>query len=202
MADSEPKLKIVRRRRKSVKSKIRARATDQMKQAAIEARKVAVLEYVGEQLEELTRLLRAEGFKVSRTHDTATLLTGNPPPPIPAPIVQNPCIYCGRQGVVMNETKTGWLCEVHGQYELGGAAQDRQGQNIAAQMFNAAPPKSRQKPVVPQPNAALLPPPQGKIVIHPNAAEEPKMFDPLKGITNGTVGVLGEDSDEAGDIGQ
>src|SRR5271166_4429621 len=96
----EPKLKLIHRRRKSVKSKIRARATDQMKQAAIEARKVAVLEYVGEQLEELTRLLRAEGFKVSRTHD-ATPINAQA---IPQSIVQRPCTYCGREGVVQNET--------------------------------------------------------------------------------------------------
>ncbi len=195
MADSEPKLKIVHRRRKSVKSKIRARATDQMKQAAIEARKVAVLEYVGEQLEELTRLLRAEGFKVSRTHDTATLLTSNPPPPIPAPIVHNPCTYCGRPGVVMNETKNGWLCEVHGQYELGGAVADRKGQNLAGEMF--AP-----KPI---PSRAVQPKPPGpKTIIQPTEADyrASKQIDPLKGIQNGTVGVLGEDSDEAGDISE
>jgi hypothetical protein len=194
MADSEPKLKIVHRRRKSVKSKIRARATDQMKQAAIEARKVAVLEYVGEQLEELTRLLRAEGFKVSRMHDPrdpAPLPTG----PI-APIVRNPCTYCGRPGVVMNETKNGWLCQVHGQYELGGAVADRKGQNLAGEMF--AP-----KPV---PSRAVQPKPSGpKTIIQPTEADyraSKQAFDPLKGVANGTVGVLGEDSDEAGDLSE
>src|SRR5271166_3556714 len=124
MPDTEPKLKLApRRRRKSVKSKIRARATDQMKQAAIEARKVAVLEYVGEQLEELTRLIRAEGIKVSRTHDAAPIQA------VTVSAVQHPCTYCGREGVVQNETKNGWLCQTHGQYELGGAVADRKGQN-------------------------------------------------------------------------
>ena len=189
MADSEPKLKIVRRRRKSVKSKIRARATDQMKQAAIEARKVAVLEYVGEQLEELTRLLRAEGFKVSRTHEVAPIVASA----IPLPIIQRPCTYCGREGVVQNETKNGWLCQVHGQYELGGAVADRKGQNLAGEMF--AP-----KPV---PSRATQPKPSGpKIIIQPTEADfrasKQPMFDPLKGVANGTVGVLGDDSEEAG----
>ena len=190
----EPKLKSVRRRRKSVKSKIRARATDQMKQAAIEARKVAVLEYVGEQVEELTRLLRAEGFKVSRTREVPHTLAGDPiSPGLLAPIVVNPCTYCGREGVVQNETKNGWLCQVHGQYELGQAVADRKGQNLAGEMF--AP-----KPV---PSRATQPKPSGpKIIIQPTEADfrasKQPMFDPLKGVANGTVGVLGDDSEEAG----
>ena len=196
MADSEPKLKIVHRRRKSVKSKIRARATDQMKQAAIEARKVAVLEYVGEQLEELTRLLRAEGFKVSRTHEPLRSTSNTPTARgIPLPVIQNPCTYCGRAGVVMNETKNGWLCQVHGQYELGGAVADRKGQNLAGEMF--AP-----KPI---PSRAVQPKPSGpKTIIQPTEADyrASKQIDPLKGIQNGTVGVLGEDSDEAGDLSE
>ena len=196
MADSEPKLKIIRRRRKSVKSKIRARATDQMKQAAIEARKVAVLEYVGEQLEELTRLLRSEGFKLTRAlvvdAAAAAAIQNATPGPI-APVVQRPCTYCGREGVVQNETKNGWLCEVHGQYELGGAVADRKGQNLAGEMF--AP-----KPV---PSRATQPKPSGpKIIIQPTEADfrasKQPMFDPLKGVANGTVGVLGDDSEEAG----
>ena len=189
----EPKLKIVHRRRKSVKSKIRARATDQMKQAAIEARKVAVLEYVGEQLEELTRLLRAEGFKVPRTNEATYTAGTNPIPPTFVQPIQRPCTYCGREGVVQNETKNGWLCQVHGQYELGGAVADRKGQNLAGEMF--AP-----KPV---PSRATQPKPSGpKIIIQPTEADfrasKQPMFDPLKGVANGTVGVLGDDSEEAG----
>jgi hypothetical protein len=193
MADSEPKLKIVRRRRKSVKSKIRARASDQMKQAAIEARKVAVLEYVAEQMTEMNALLRAEGFKVSRAHDPAPMraVTAS------APVVQHPCTWCGAEGVVQNETKNGWLCQAHGQLELGQAVADRKGQNLAGEMF--AP-----KPI---PSKATQPKPTGpKTIIQPTEADyrasKQPMFDPLKGVANGTVGVLGGDSDEAGDLSE
>lgn len=181
----EPKLKVLpRKRRKLVKSKIRARANEQVKQAAVEARKVATLEYVAEQIEELVSLLRAEGFKPSR-RETVGQLTGVAAPI--ASVVKNPCALCGREGVVMNETKTGWLCQTHGQYELGGAIQDRAGQTLAQEMM--AP-----KPIAPPPRKPSAP----KMVIHPNAAEQSKMIDPLKGVQNGTVGVLGDDSEEAG----
>lgn len=189
----EPKLKIVpRKRRKSVKSKIRQRANEQNKLAAIEARKVATLEYVGEQLEELLSLLRSEGFKATRPRDGATQSPHDNHSAQPAPVVQNPCGYCGRAGVIMNETKTGWLCETHGQYEVGGAVQDRAGQNLANQML--AP-----KPINP---SVTKPKPAGpKMIIHPNEADfraSRQPIDPLKGTPNGTVGVLGDDSDEAG----
>lgn len=183
----EPKLKIVpRKRRKYVKSKIRGRAQEQMKYAAIEARKIATLEYVGELMEETLGLLRAEGFKATRPrNDMAQPSHDQAAPSVPA--VQNPCGYCGRAGVVQNETKTGWLCETHGQYELGGAAQDRAGKVLAEQMLKPAPINA----------AVMKPKPVGpKTIIHPNAAEM-SGIDPLKGTPNGTVGVLGDDSDEA-----
>lgn len=183
-------LKIVpRKRRKYVKSKIRGRAQEQMKYAAIEARKIATLEYVGELMEEALGLLRAEGFRASRISESATKAVTAPM----APVVQNPCGYCGRAGVIMNETKTGWLCETHGVYELGGAAQDKKGQTLAAEMFAPKPlPPAKAKPAGP------------KIIIHPNEADARASrmpLDPLKGIQNGTVGVLGDDSEEAGDNG-
>ena len=79
---SEP-LKIVpRKRRKSVKSRIRARANEQVKLAALEARKAAALEYVGEQLEELIGLLKSEGFKVSRPRDAAPQAIAQPVAPV------------------------------------------------------------------------------------------------------------------------
>jgi len=196
MPDSDSKLKIVpRKRRKSVKSRIRQRANEQVKQAAVEARKTAVLEYVGEQVEELLALLRSEGFRISRTHDETAQVAISRVATMPPP-VQNPCGLCGRAGVVLNETKTGWLCATHGQYELGGAAQDRVGQNLAAEMF---------KPTAPRPVATK--PTGPKMIIHPNAPEQSKIdqataraqiIDPLKGIQNGTVGVLEDDGEEAG----
>jgi hypothetical protein len=152
----------------------------------------------------LTRLLRAEGFKVSRMHDTATLLTGNPPSPLlrpsvittGVPTVRNPCTWCGAEGIVQNETKNGWLCQAHGQLELGQAVADRRGQNLAGEMF--AP-----KPI---PSKATQQKPSGpKTIIQPTEADyraSKQAFDPLKGVANGTVGVLGEDSDEAGDLSE
>lgn len=192
-SETRPKLAVVRKRRKSVKSKIRQRANENVKLAALEARKAAALEYVGEQLEELIGLLKSEGFKATRPRDGATHSLPTTNSAQPAQVVQNPCGYCGRAGVILNETKTGWLCETHGQYEVGGAIQDRAGQNLANQMM--AP-----KPI--NPKVAQPKPAAPKLIIHPNdadarAARMPVM-DPLKGAPNGTANVLGDDGEEAG----
>jgi hypothetical protein len=186
-SETRPKLAVVRKRRKSVKSRIRARANENVKLAALEARKAAALEYVGEQLEELIGLLKAEGFKVSRGREAVQVTQASPV----AVAVKNPCTYCGREGVILNETKNGWLCETHGQYEVGGAVQDRAGQTLAQQML--AP-----KPI--NPSVAKPKPAGPKMVIHPNDADaraSRQPIDPLKGAPNGTANVLGDDSDEA-----
>lgn len=188
--EHQPKLKVVRRRRKSVKSRIRARANEQAKLAALEARKVAALEYVGELMEEAISLLKAEGFKLSRPrYDTAQ-------PVAVTPTAQHPCTWCGREGTHRNEDGSGWVCDAHFQYEVGGAVEAKGGQNLFEQMSK--------KPIVAAPRAPAKP--SGpKLVIHPNASEtagkierpEPHVIDPLKGAIDAAANA-GVDSEETG----
>ena len=195
MPDTEPKLKLApRRRRKSIKSKIRQRANEQVKQAAVEARKTAVLEYVGEQIEDLLALLRAEGFHASRPreaipHEVDVYTRASAEMLAAKLVVKNPCAYCGAPGTHLNEMGTGHLCDTHWAYEQGGR-EEKIGQNLAQQML--APKAINPKVAAPKPSGP-------KIVIHPNTAEMNGQIDPLKGVQNGTVGELGGDSEEAGD---
>lgn len=190
--DRQPKLKVVRKRRKSVKSRIRARANEQAKLAALEARKVAALEYVGELMEEAIALMKAEGFRASRPRYEAQA----PQPVAVTPTVQHPCTWCGREGTHGNEDGTGWVCDAHFQYEVGGAIEAKGGQNLFEQM--------NRKPVTPPPRA-ITKPSGPKLIIHPTAAEasgrterpEPHVIDPLKGAIDAAANA-GVDSDETG----
>lgn len=207
-------LKIVRKRKRSVKSKIAARAKQQEKLAALDARKVAALEYVGELLEEAVALLKAEGFKATKGLFAPTGMVSNvaTTATIP-PTVQHPCSWCGREGVMQNEDKSAWVCQAHAQYEVGGAIQNKQGRSLFEEMNGkpVAAARNRPKPaptITAVVSGAVVPvelPPSPKLLIHPSAAEtagtrpEPHIIDPLKGVVNGVAGNAVVNSEETGD---
>ncbi len=192
MPDDPAKLSIIRKRRKSsLSSELSRRTENEAKRAALEARKIAVLEYVGERIDELIGLLRSEGFKVQRHDPNDRLIAhagdlGQTAPQQPL----HPCSWCGKTGTVPKPDGIGWLCAIHAAFERG----DGLGEKLIGQLGHPA-----------KPLQARPPAPVGvKQVIHPNAQDEQRSHqlaspvDMLAGRSNGPVGGTFDDSDETG----
>lgn len=118
---------------RNVKSEIDRRTTDASKLAALEARKVAILEMVAGLMQEAVDLMRSEGFgKVVMpyagvpTHPAGDITT----PPVtgatiikaaelvqaPAPQIKNPCAVCGQEATGYENMADGskkYLCRAH-----------------------------------------------------------------------------------------
>ena len=105
---------------RSVKSEIDRRTTDASKLAALEARKVAILEMVAGLMQEAVDLLRNEGFTapavVSQPYVGATVIQEASLVQAPAPQIANPCANCGQEAVGTEDLPDGqkkYLCRIH-----------------------------------------------------------------------------------------
>lgn len=112
---------------RSVKSEIDRRTTDASKLAALEARKVAILEMVAGLMQEAVDLMRNEGFTAGERNIERAVTTVTPQPPqgvtvvteaqlAPAPQIKNPCAMCGQEAVGTEDLPNGqkkYLCRPH-----------------------------------------------------------------------------------------
>lgn len=91
------------------KAKIIRKHAEVLGPLGMEAIKVATLQVVSSKLEELRRLLLANGVEGSPLHTVAGPLPSPAPPPTPQ--VLNPCVLCGRPGAYqMRFGARGWYC--------------------------------------------------------------------------------------------
>ena len=110
---------------RSVKSEIDRRTTDAGKLAALEARKVAVLELVADLISEAVTLMKNEGFTapavVQQPYVGAAVIREASIVQPPAPQVKNPCANCGQEAVGTEDMPNGskkFLCRAHYQARL------------------------------------------------------------------------------------
>jgi hypothetical protein len=172
---------------RSVKSEIDRRTTDASKLAALEARKVAILEMVAGLMQEAVDLMRGEGFTapVVQAPVVRPLMPQDIPPPSNTVIMQasqlvpqqaapikNPCAMCGQEAVGTEDLPGGqkkYLCRAHYRVRL---AEKQQEQTTRELMGSEGTLFTR-----PQTTPAV---PVKKILIQ---------ADPLLGAPNGVTGV-------------
>ena len=155
---------IVKRRRRrrrqrslSLNAEIRQSAKQIYETGMAEAIKVATLAIVSRKLDEIRTIVNlvANGFgngpPLSR--DSPSLAVSSlPSPPSTSqqpPVVKNPCVHCGREGVYRTRpnqwNKSGsWFCRVHMSLGAGVEAEDRMDRTI-----NPVPPSAAAAPAVP-----------------------------------------------------
>jgi len=114
-AESKPKRKIKALAPPKLQAEVERKARVIRKHAEVlgplgmEAIKVATLQLVASKLEELRRLLLANGVEGSPLLPVAGPLSSPVPPPPPR--VLNPCVLCGRAGSYqMRFGSRGWYC--------------------------------------------------------------------------------------------
>jgi hypothetical protein len=106
------------------KSEIDRRTNDASKLAALEARKVAVLEMVADLMQEAVDLMRKEGFTVALAQPAtpgqpyvgATVITEASLAQTPVSAIRNPCAQCGQEAhgtEAMPNGTTRYLCKSH-----------------------------------------------------------------------------------------
>jgi len=150
-----PRKRRRRRRMTSLNAEIRQSAKQIHAQGMAEAMRAATLMVCTKKLEEIRLILVANGFgngpPLSR--DSPSLAVSSlPSPPATSqqpPVVKNPCVHCGREGVYRTRpnqwNKSGsWFCRVHMSLGAGVEAEDRMDRTI-----NPVPPSAAAAPAVP-----------------------------------------------------
>jgi hypothetical protein len=128
----------------------------------MEAIKVATLQVVAGKLEELRRLLLANGVEGSPLHAVVGSSSPAPPPP---PKVLNPCVMCGRPGAYqMRFGARGWYCA--GEHANWARAED--GEEIRSKQVSPS-------ASAPQPPAGLANPPA-----NPPSVQAPGLANALR----------------------
>lgn len=116
-----------RRRRLSIAREVTRRIKDTSKLVEIETRKLAVAELVAEKLDEISELLRANGFKLPSRRVAlpgGVTVVREQEIPTAAPVsavVKNPCALCGKEAVGTEDLPNGqkkYLCRPHFQQRM------------------------------------------------------------------------------------
>jgi hypothetical protein len=117
---------------RSVKNEIDRRTSDASKLAALEARKVAILEMVAGLMQEAVDLMRNEGFTapavVPQPYVGATVIKEASLVQAPAPQIKNPCASCGQEAMGTEDLPGGqkkYLCAVHYRARLAEKQQEQ-----------------------------------------------------------------------------
>lgn len=145
---------------------IRASARAIYKQGYADAMKAAALMIVSRKLDEIKALLQVTGVNASFPTPATMLDNLRPQQPL-APVVKNPCVQCGREGVYRSKpsqwNRTGsWYCRTHQVIGTTGELEDRMDRAIQPQAPPAQPPALQPAPVVagannlPAPGASSL----------------------------------------------
>lgn len=160
MPDTPPRRK---RRRTNNFSNIFAREQGMI---ALETRKIAVIGQCSMLLAEVVELLHAAGVNLPAPAPNP-VFNGNmgqyaPPQPPAQVVVSRPCAWCGRQGTPVNvgNGQVQDLCPAHSAMIRGQQAQD-----AAAVAKGFTVDRTDARPAPPQQ-------PQGKVLMHPTAADE------------------------------
>lgn len=106
-----------RKRGHSLESEIRRQARQIYEQGMADAMKAAALMIVARKLDEIKALLQATGVNAPVV-GVANWNSPVAPQPQLAPVVRNPCVHCGREGVYKSKpsqwNRTGsWACRAH-----------------------------------------------------------------------------------------
>lgn len=148
---------------RSVKSEIDRRTTDASKLAALEARKVAILEMVAQLMQEAVDLMKNEGFTapavVQPPYVGAAVVKEASLVAPPAPLITNPCANCGQEAAGTEDMPDGskkYLCAAHYRARIAEKQQEQTTKNLMGSEGTLY-----QRPRVVQPAQ-----PVKKIVIH------------------------------------
>ena len=144
--ESTPETKIIRKQ---------AKLLDQQRKTlgdvSLEALRLATMQLAVKKLEEGLRLLQQAGIERS----VSTPLSQ--PQMQQAPVIQHPCVMCGREGVyqskrarVQRGVPPPWYCETHAAFQRAEDAEDQRAVAVAPSMKNET---MQAAAIAPQPNA-------------------------------------------------
>lgn len=161
------------------KARIIRRHAEVLGPLGMQAIQIATLQVVAAKLEELQRLLVANGVQGTALPRVAGLLT--PAPPL-SPRILNPCVMCGRPGAYQMRTGArGWYCA--GEHANWARGEDGE------ELLSKAVSPSTQAPQ-PPPGLANVPPPPSSLASPPSVGSPPQ----TPGIANALRMLTGEDA--------
>jgi hypothetical protein len=137
------------------KAKIIRKHAEVLGPLGMQAIQIATLQVVATKLEELRRLLVANGVQGTALPTVA----GLPPAPPPPPKVLNPCVLCGRPGAYQMRTGShGWYCAgEHANWARGEDGEELISRKVSPSTSSQAPPPI---PIInqAQPSQGAMPP--------------------------------------------
>lgn len=111
---------------------ILSQRADLMEKVGLDAMKIAALEVVSKKLDEIKRILAANGFEMNTSAPVAEAPTREE-----KPRVKNPCVQCGREGA-WQDSLGQWHCVPHGRVKKAQEAEEAKAKAMFPSMGTTA----------------------------------------------------------------